>query len=134
MDGSRFDAWTRRRVGLAAGGLTVGLLGLTGLAETEAKKKHKKKCKKLGIGCNTTGKKQRCCADLLCEPSTTVGGNRCCLDDGKACSNTNDCCSGFCLDSRCQPNLCKTLGQACSANPQCCSGNCSGFQCAVPVI
>ena len=48
MDGSRFDAWTRRRFGLAAGGAIGSLLGLqiAGSDDAEAKKR-KKRCRKL---------------------------------------------------------------------------------------
>jgi hypothetical protein len=136
MDGSQFDAWTRRRFGLAAGGLSAALLGVVGLDGTEAKKKHKhkkkKKCKKLGVGCNPTGKKKRCCKNLLCEPALMIGGNRCCLTDGLPCTNLEDCCSGFCLDDECQPTSCKEIGQACATDEQCCSNNCN-IVCEVPV-
>ncbi len=133
MDGSRFDAWTRRRLGLAAGGLTAGLLGLTGLTETEAKKrknKKKKKCQKLGVGCNPTGKK-KCCKDLSCEEAPSVGGNRCCKNDQITCTVGSECCSTLCQSNAC---FCKAIGQACSANQQCCNDNCSLGLCAVPVI
>ena len=41
MDGSRFDAWTRRRFGVAAGGLAGSFLPLAGWDDAEAKKKEK---------------------------------------------------------------------------------------------
>ncbi len=42
MDGSQFDAWTRRRFGMATGGAAAAaLLGLVGLADTDAKHKNK---------------------------------------------------------------------------------------------
>jgi hypothetical protein len=142
MDGSQFDAWTRRRFGVAAGGLTAALLGFLSLDEAEAKNKGRrrrrrrrknKECKVLGSGCNPTGKK-KCCEGLSCEPPTT-GGNRCCLVDAQPCANADDCCSGFCLDDECQPASCKELGQACTASAQCCSGACdtaTSFTCILP--
>ena len=48
MDETRFDAMTRRRFGLAAGGFAGTLLGLVHVSSGEAKvsKKAKKRCKK----------------------------------------------------------------------------------------
>jgi arylsulfatase A-like enzyme len=46
MDESWFDAWTRRRVGLTAGGLLASLLGWLGLDEAEAKGHHHHKRKR----------------------------------------------------------------------------------------
>jgi hypothetical protein len=47
VDGSRFDAWTRRRVGLAAGTWLSGLVGIVPLSGVARKRKNKKKkCKK----------------------------------------------------------------------------------------
>lgn len=57
MDGSRFDAWTRRRVSLAAGTLLAGLTGIVPLPGLAKKgKKKKKKCKKPKVKC-----KKKCC-------------------------------------------------------------------------
>jgi hypothetical protein len=39
MEGSRFDAWTRRRFGLAAGGVAGSLFGLLAREAAESKKK-----------------------------------------------------------------------------------------------
>ena len=64
MDGTRFDAWTRRRFGAVAGGLAGSLLMLAGHDDAEAKKK-KKKCKKLGQPCQPGGKR-KCCHHNLC--------------------------------------------------------------------
>jgi hypothetical protein len=71
MDSSRFDAWTRRRFGLAVGGFAAALLGLTPGTDTDAKKKRKRK-----------------------KPQLNAFG---CLDIGKACGgNGSKCCSGIC--------------------------------------
>jgi hypothetical protein len=48
VDASRFDAWTRRRFGLAAGGATLSLLGLLVPGQDTA---ANKRCKKLGKPC-----------------------------------------------------------------------------------
>jgi hypothetical protein len=112
LDGTRFDAWTRRRFGLATGGAVAGLLGLASLHEAEAKKKNKKKrkkkkqCKKLGQGCDTSVKKKKCCSERqLC--STIQGqGSRtfCCKQNGEGCSRDEDCCGNdFCgNDNKCR--------------------------------
>lgn len=46
MDDSTFDTWTRRSVGLAAGGALGTLLGLLGLGETESKNNKKRRRRK----------------------------------------------------------------------------------------
>jgi hypothetical protein len=92
MDGLQFDAWTRRRVGLAAGG---ALAGLAGLAKTGAKKKGKRKrCRKLGAIC-TPGAKRKCCGKLRCDHHGTNSINQtfCCKTEGKLCQNGLDCCT-----------------------------------------
>ena len=43
MDGSRFDAWTRRRFGLTTGGILTGLLSPRALHDTEAADKQKRR-------------------------------------------------------------------------------------------
>ena len=130
MDGKRFDAWTRRRFGLAAGGLVTSLVALVGpdVATTTAKDGNKKNnCKNLGQGCSNGGKKKKkrkCCKDkdLVCRDADT-GGQRCCRDVGGSCSpmSPSDCCTGLCQTDQC---FCKTTGQPCTLEKQCCSGNC----------
>jgi hypothetical protein len=54
MDGARFDAWTRRQLGMAADGGMATLAGRRALDETAAEKgknKKKKRCKKKGRQC-----------------------------------------------------------------------------------
>jgi hypothetical protein len=98
MDPSRFDAWTRRRCGTAAGGLLALLIGLRNPAASAAKKrkKRKKRCKRLGDSC-AIGGKRKCCADLRCD---FVGLDStlqtfCCHTEGKSCSEDTECCSGL---------------------------------------
>ena len=43
MDGSRFDAWTRRRFGLTTGGILAGLLGARSLDDAAAADKQKRR-------------------------------------------------------------------------------------------
>jgi hypothetical protein len=43
MDGSQFDAWTRRRLGLAAGGLATSLAVLTATGSIAARKGKRKR-------------------------------------------------------------------------------------------
>ncbi len=99
MDGTRFDAWTRRRFGLATGGGIAALLALAAAETAEAKKrkKRKKRCRKLGRTCKPGGKR-KCCGTLKCdrisfEPNPK---NRCCRKAGQPCSDDLDCCQNLC--------------------------------------
>ena len=96
MDGFRFDAWTRRRLGLAAGGALTELVGIIGLHDVEAKKKRKKRqkrCKKLGQPCRQ-GAKRKCCGDLRCRITAADLDVHtfCCKTEGKPCITELDCC------------------------------------------
>jgi hypothetical protein len=99
MDAPRFDAWTRRRFGLATGGLIAALVGLGPLGPTTAKHRHhkKKRCRTLGAVC---GGKRPCCGQLLCARTIMNAGTEtlCCKREGKACSGTVECCDGFACD------------------------------------
>lgn len=133
MDGSRFDAWTRRRFGLAAGGVAAALTGLIPTGEdAAAKNKRKKRCRKLGQVC-TPGGKKKCCGDRFCARSFTFTvADRCCKGGGERCTGEEDatCCTGLCtLAGEC---FCKTGGQSCDRNGQCCSRKCSGGKCTGP--
>ena len=87
MDGSRLDAWTRRRFGFAAGSL---VLALAGGNETAAKKKRKR-CKKAGRTC---GGKTRCCGQLRCAQTGEVNpADHCCrTTEGAPCTSRAECC------------------------------------------
>jgi hypothetical protein len=104
MNGSRFDAWTRRRFGLAAGNAAAALLGLTGgrsnpvVAKKNSKpktcKKGKKKCGKKCIA------KSKCCGGC--------GGQTCCdgkcrdlANDGANCGACGNVCSFMCVAGEC---------------------------------
>lgn len=116
MDAKHFDAWTRRRFGLGAGGLAASLLGFQGLDEAEGKNKKNKhkhknkgkhkhkgqKCKKAGTGCEPVTKgKRSCCSGLTCQAVPGFGGLRCCAGTGVKCSQSQECCSGSCVEGNC---------------------------------
>ncbi len=130
MDGSRFDAWTRRRFGLAAGGFAGALRGLMGFDGAVAKKgkKRKRRCKRAGQGCGS-GKRRKCCKNLVCQPIEARGGAKlCCREVGGSCSLENNvCCSGLCNGIEC---FCKTVGGNCDFDANCCTPlTCEGGTC-----
>lgn len=108
MDGPAFDAWTRRRFGLAAGGALAVLHGSIETAAKTHKKKRKKKkrCRKLQQPC-TPGGKRKCCGDLRCAVHSANAGVQtfCCKTEGKACSDASDCC---------EPLSCNPVTSQCS--------------------
>jgi len=90
MDGSRFDAWTRRRLGLAIGGATLVELGSLTVGDAA---KNKKRCKKLGKPCSSGGRK--CCKKLKCrDVGDPEPDFRCCKPNGQPCSSQDECCHG----------------------------------------
>ena len=125
MDASRFDAWTRRRFGLAAAGGLAALLALVNGDQLDAKNKHKKKkrrrrrnaqattpgpntiCKALGALCDA-GVTATCCSGLTCGKPYDLydkAPHYCCYQDGGGpCSIYNDCC----YPSYCSGNVCVT--------------------------
>lgn len=100
MDELRFDAWTRRRFGMAAGGGIATLFTLAAAKDavaTKNKKKRKMRCRKLGRACQPGGKRT-CCGKLTCdrisfEPSPKT---RCCRKAGQPCGGDLDCCDNLC--------------------------------------
>jgi hypothetical protein len=110
MDGSKFDAWTRRRVGLATGGAAAALFGLTRDGDIAARKRGKKKrtrkknrCLRLGRSCQPGGR--RCCGQLECDQHlvNSGGGTFCCKTLGKPCTVNDDCCApNACINGLCQ--------------------------------
>ena len=107
MDEARFDAWTRRRIGVAAGGLATTLFGLAS-SDAAAKKTRKTRCRRLGASCKTGGKRT-CCGTLKCSRISFDASpkTRCCRKKDQPCSDSADCCAGLC----CQ--LSGTCGPAC---------------------
>ena len=104
MDSARFDAWTRRRIGLGLGALAVGLVAAAG-QEGVAKKKPKKAC--------TKKQKAKCRQqDRACEKGKCV----------VVCNARNSVCRGNSVIQ-----LCGSQG-ACDCSPLA-EG---GFACAAP--
>jgi hypothetical protein len=110
MDDLRCDAWTRRWLGVAAGGIASAILGLAVIDDVDAKKqRNKKKCKKSKKRC---GKKcipkSNCCRDADC------GGGATCQDGTCLCPDGERECEGTCIsDDVCCP------GEACGQNCAC---------------
>lgn len=108
MQGSRFDTWTRRRFGLAAGGMVATLARVASPADADArkdtgnknKKKRKKRCRQVGQLCRQSGKRKRCCRGKQC---AHFDGQRfrCCKALYQPCSAGSECCSGHCIVDRC---------------------------------
>ena len=96
MDDTRFDAWTRRRFGLAAGGVLAPLLGLARTEQAVARKR----CRKLGKPCVIGGR--RCCKGRTC------GGpppdRFCCKQGGESCKKPRHCCNLTCFRGKCALN------------------------------
>jgi hypothetical protein len=101
VEQTRFDSWTRRRFGVAVGGLSGALLAMTGGAATEAKKK--KKCKKTTCctavrgSCSTS---DECCSPATCGQRTGIEGiTVCCIPAGQPCTNIPgsqlECCGSL---------------------------------------
>lgn len=105
MDGTRFDAWTRRRFGMAVGGTVTALLGLGAdfSNPAAAKKNEKKKCKGGKKKCG-----QKCIAKAKC-----CGG----------CSGQKKCCKGECVDLAADGEHCGACRNAC-ATGECIHGAC----------
>jgi hypothetical protein len=125
MDGSHFDAWTRRRFGLAMGGGVAALLGLSALDNADAKHKKKKCIKKPRVAC---GGKKKCCKseDLSCGEILGLSGKNCCRNVQGVCKDANQCCGDFICDQidglGDQTRCCGAADRSCSEDQDCCSG------------
>jgi hypothetical protein len=108
MNDSRFDIWTRRRFGLAAGGALAALARLASPEDADGKKdkeknkskKRKKRCRKVGQVCRQSGKRKQCCTGKAC---ADFDGQtfRCCKNLGQSCTGGGECCSGWCIEDAC---------------------------------
>jgi Chaperone of endosialidase len=134
MDDTRFDAWTRRRVGVALGG--ASLLGLTQLRPAAAKKhKPKIRCRKELQTCDPTDKTQQCCSGLNCDVFGVQVGLHCCLGlRARYDQGAIHCCGEqLCevVDGLSGTRCCADLGNRCSENADCCAGTvCGQGRCA----
>jgi hypothetical protein len=91
MDRSRCDAWTRRHVCFATGGLFATLLtfgpALDGVAKRKKRRNNKKKCGRNKKRCQETCiKRSHCCGDGDC-----LAGDYCCEGE---CVSRETCCGG----------------------------------------
>ena len=131
MDGPRFDAWTRRRLGLVAGGAIASLLALTASDATADRRKHaRKRCARIGHTMPRREDKKkapRCCDQihqLTCEQVLDAEVHYCCYDYQQICSGAaGECCRDLTCGSvpalsgsRC----CAPMGGACTTNNDCC--------------
>ncbi|MFN8590208.1 MAG: hypothetical protein U0031_02020 [Thermomicrobiales bacterium] len=132
MDGAVFDRWTRRRFGLAAGGMVAALTRRGEPDDTVARKRRKIRCKRLGDRC-TPGSKRKCCKDLKCDLTFASSPDAvCCKQEGEICQADGECCD---IRRRCRTNgcsnpdlaCCGVTGAACVVDCDCCEGfNCLG--------
>ena len=98
MDGSRFDAWTRRGFGRAAGGAAAVLIGLAGGSDAGAA--DRVRCRKVSRACSA---QRPCCGDLTCGRSVIREGKFCCRKGTASCQDSKDCCA----PALCTDNVCK---------------------------
>ena len=116
MDAKHFDAWTRRKFGLAAGSAVAALVAFRHADDAGARKR----CKRLGRTCAFDGR--RCCGELQCDHNyftdADLNDTFCCKPDGASCTLDISCCSTNC-DS--ESGTCTScLGRVCDeANPCC---------------
>ena len=116
MDAKHFDAWTRRKFGLAAGSILAALLALDHTDGAGARRR----CLRKGRVCSNTNK--RCCK-LSCDSTFANGefGEFCCKLDDASCkpgASEPGCCSTYC-DA--ETETCRTCqGRPCDANRPCC--------------
>lgn len=143
MDGPRFDAWTRRRFGLAVGGAIASIIGLAAGDTAANRQKHVRvaRCKKLTQPCSTKKSpkydSRRCCDKinrLHCDRGEFSSAFRCCYDYQQVCSGApGECCRDLTCGSvpalsgsRC----CAKPGSACRTGNDCCDGGgCAGGVC-----
>ena len=116
MDGSRFDAWTRRKVGLGLGGLAATLLGAATGPETVARKKKPKKksacSRRTRQKCRRQG---RVCEKGACVVTCNAGNSAC------RGNNAIQLCGGGQAFCDCSPLV--EGGFACTAaRPETCPG------------
>ena len=153
MDDSRFDAWTRRRLGLRAGGALAALLGLVGRPASDvaiARQRRKRHVKRNAFGCVNVGGKCRgrdknCCSSICRGKKPKKGEkdtSRCVAHDAQGCvaGQIEDFCGGTnvsCTTSTGTPGRCNTTtGNAgyCAGDGSCAVGSCKKDADCVPAF
>lgn len=139
MEESRFDAWTRRRFGLATASTVAAVLQLS-VRDDAAAKRHRRdkvqRCRKVKQTCKRRGK-FACCdrvRRLECDKVGFSQSSRCCYDYQTLCSGAGGEC---CRDLSCGtvPALsgrrcCAEAGAPCRTANDCCEGiPCNGGFC-----
>ncbi|MFT4040600.1 MAG: hypothetical protein QM692_20640 [Thermomicrobiales bacterium] len=122
MDGSRFDAWTRRRFGGVVAGALATALGLAidpvdpaAAADRKPRKKRQRRrkkrisshaCEPHGTSCNPRNERRLCCAPNACGQVLELGGYHCCTRRFQPCDVNHDCCNNLvCVDGLCDISL-----------------------------
>jgi hypothetical protein len=100
MDETPFDAWTRRRFGLATGSFLAAAIGLSVTESVEAKH-QKTRCKKTQTKCGKKCVKGTCCpgqgCGTECTCDRTVEGDAVCTPTAVKlvpCTTSKDCDPG----------------------------------------
>jgi hypothetical protein len=114
MDASHFDYLARSLIGassrrdLLRGAATtaVGLVTLQFHGDAGAKKRHKRKkrCRKLGQSCGTSGERKCCRRDGVICNDFSLDRFRCCKADGESCTVGSECCANECELGVCTPS------------------------------
>ena len=137
MNDTHFDAWTRRRFGIAASGVMAALLAATARNEMAAKRDKRKKrrrrqksrnqrCLDLHQHCRPGGGvKRHCCAGLTCDKAVALDGllTQCCRQPQDVCTDTSDCCYPASCDQvtgLTGRHCCRQRQATCSAHTECC--------------
>jgi hypothetical protein len=123
MDAARFDAWTRRRFGIASGGALAAVVSLISSDAARAGNgKNKPKKNKFGcvdVGDKCRGKDSLCCSGI-CKGKKPKRGkpdkSRCVGHHASTCQKGQDSCAGAdiaCTNSRSETARCViTTGKA----------------------
>jgi hypothetical protein len=140
MDGLRFDAWTRRRFGLLAGGGLAALLGALPHSEPDAKKRRKRRpskkrrCRRKAnrTWCGGTCVRGGCCPDKACgsdpgcECVRTIEGQTACMETDAVllcfggCASSAECADGAAclpLPEPCKDNVTSLCFPRCGSEP-----------------
>ena len=148
MTDSRFDAWTRRRVGRAVGGLTALLLLIVAAPDAAARRRRKRRCVKPGNPCRNSRRARRCCRGLACDVTSDPTGRFCCHRQRQtSCADDSECCGRkvHCSDRNDDPGppfyCCGSIGAACGTLADCCGAlacdaaadpESTGLRCCLP--